>query len=179
MGKSDGRAAVSNPVGIPVRMKEIPLSQGKVALIDDADFELVNQFKWYANRDRRGYYAKRNVPAPHGRQTVQKMHTFIMGQRGIDHRDGDGLNNQRGNLRPATSVQNGRGFRRKAAGSSSSYRGVTWYKPRRKWGAQIGISPGKLLYLGLFTDEVEAAKAYDAAAREHFGEFASPNFPTV
>lgn len=93
----------------------------------------------------------------------------------LDHRDGNPLNNRIENLRPATRQQNQQN-QRSYKNSSSKYLGVSWQKKNKKWRAQIQIN-GEKRCLGLFDDEIEAAKAYDAGAREHFGEFANPNFP--
>ena len=93
----------------------------------------------------------------------------------VDHIDGDKLNNRPSNLRSATRSQNAQN-KRSGKGSSSKYLGVLWIKPRRKWRAQIRIE-GASCAIGHFTDEIDAAKAYDAKARELFGEFANPNFP--
>lgn len=92
----------------------------------------------------------------------------------LDHIDGDRLNNRIENLRAATSQQNQRNIRSQK-NSSSKFLGVNWQKTAKKWRARIKFN-GKQKSLGLFTDEIEAAKAYDAAAREHHGEFANPNF---
>lgn len=153
-------------------MREIYLTQGYVALVDDADFGAVNAFKWCASKIRRGVYASRKING-----AVQYLHHFLMGATQIDHEDGDGLNNCRDNLRPATNQQNQRGFKHKRAGASSEYRGVSWDTRDKKFKAGITIN-GKGKYLGSFINEEDAARAYDAAARVFFGEFASTNFPT-
>lgn len=159
-------------------MRTITLTQGKVALVDDADFDRVNAHKWHAMKIDRRFYAVRNIPTPNGKQTRQYMHQFLLpGVPRIDHRDGDSLNNQKeSNLRPATRQQNGRGFRHKAVNKTSQFRGVSWYKQRSKWIAQISVD-GKNIYLGLFKIEEDAARARDAATRKYYGEFAHLNFP--
>lgn len=152
-------------------MMLVPLTQGRFASVDAADWAAVMQFKWsFQVRDRR-CYAARKV----GRKN-QYLHKFLMPGRGmIDHRDGDGLNNQRNNLRPANDSTNQQGFQRKRAGSSSKFRGVRWHSQGKKWQARLTLNK-KEIYIGLFSSEEAAARAYDKAAREHFGEFATPNF---
>lgn len=156
-------------------MKLIPLSQGKFAMVDDADFEAVNAFKWYAKANRSsGWYAARNVGKPDGTRTTQKLHQFLMpGVSMIDHKDGDKLNYRRDNLRPCTLSQNQWNARKRRG--TSKFKGVTWFSPTRKWMARICFE-GNPYSLGCFFSEIDAAKAYDAAARKFFGEFARPNF---
>jgi hypothetical protein len=158
-------------------MKTIPLTQGQFALVDDADYAAVSAFKWCALRDRRNVYAVRGVKKSPGVRTLLRLHSFLMpGIPQIDHRDGNGLNCQRDNLRPATGSQNARAARRKQIGRSSAFRGVSWDKAEDCWRARIWVG-GRNLSLGCFVKEDEAAQAYDRASRQHFGEFAAPNFP--
>lgn len=146
-------------------------------MVDDADFGAVSQFKWHAQKAGRGFTAVRSVRKPDGKWTLQSLHNFLLpGVPRVDHRDGNRLNDQRGNLRPATRRQNGQGFRRKALGTTSKFRGVNWCRRELKWLARIRID-GRLKFLGYFNSEEDAARVYDAAARKYFGEFASPNFP--
>jgi len=108
------------------------------------------------------------------------MHRVIMdaqpGQR-VDHKDGNGLNNQRrgqdGNLRFCTNAQNVANAR-KRIGCSSRFKGIYWDKQNSKWRARITAPSGRI-HLGLFKDEIEAALAYNDAAIEHFAEFARLN----
>ncbi len=161
-------------------MKEIPLSQGLVALVDDEDYEELSQYNWHAYKHRNTYYAIRNLPIYPGLRTTAKMHRQVMRAQTdemIDHRNGNGLDNQKHNLRIASSSQNAAN-KRARIGSTSEYKGVSWHKQHGKWYAAICIKR-KQIFLGLFTDEVEAAKAYDRGAREHFGEFAKTNFPVA
>jgi HNH endonuclease len=158
-------------------MKAIPLTQGKVALVDDADFEWLSQWKWQAVLEGHVWYAIRTDRSG-DRERKVKMHRLIMGEPEgveIDHQDGDGLNNQRGNLRQATHSQNHQN-RRKIRGCSSKYKGVSWHKLCKRWQAYIKLS-GVRRHLGLFKSEKVAALAYDFAARDLFGEFAKLNFP--
>lgn len=157
-------------------MKAIVLTRGRIATVDDEDFDRVNQHKGYARRKGSQYYGARSVILSDGRRIQERLHQFLLGVRGIDHQDGDGLNNRRGNLRRATQTQNMRGSRRKAHGATSQYRGVSWYSPSQKWRAKLKTG-GQQIHLGHFDSETDAALAYDAAARLLFGDFASPNFP--
>jgi len=159
-------------------MKEIQLTQGLVALVDDEDFERVNAFKWHAfSRNHWVTYAARNLPRDGSKRQRIFMHTFITGVRGADHRDNNGLNNQKSNLRPATGTQNNANAR-KRKGASSRFRGVSWKSSESKWWAQIQ-KHGKAESLGLFADEVDAATAYNLRVHELFGEFAKFNTPEM
>lgn len=153
-------------------MREVRLgSSGLVARVDDEDYLLVAGLPWYLHRCKGQLYARyeyRDETGRHGRY----MHNLIMGAFGVDHRDHDGLNNQRYNLRVADQHQNGGNMRSK--GGTSAFKGVD--ACYGKWRAQIHAD-GKKRHLGLFATETDAARAYDAAARESFGEFAFCNFP--
>lgn len=160
-------------------MKKISLSQGKVALIDNEDYKRVGQRRWYANCKGAQWYAGGKIRQKDGRWIDQYMHRVIMnaqpGQE-IDHKNGDGLDNRRANLRFATRSENKRNRSKpKWKNVSSRFKGVSWLKQNRKWEAYIQEN-GRKRYLGLFTVEHEAALAYDRAAKEFFGEFARPNF---
>lgn len=159
-------------------MKEIPLTQGKVALVDDQDYQALAQHKWHALNIDLAWYAVRNAPVVAGQSggTIY-MHREIMGAvpgQMIDHWDGNGLNNQRDNLRHCTNQQNISNKRRRVGGQSSRYKGVWWNKQCLKWEASIKVNYERI-YLGLFSNEADAARAYNAAALQHFGEFACLN----
>ena len=153
-------------------MKEIQLTQEKVALVDDEDFEALNQFNWWARKSLNTFYAVGWIKVD-GRGATQTMHNIIMNGKGIDHRDGNGLNNQKSNLRFCTQSENSMN-QRKQENTSSVFKGVTFHKNIKKWMAQIQIN-GKRICLGYFDSEVEAAKAYNAKAVELFLEFANLN----
>jgi hypothetical protein len=152
----------------------INLSQGQVAIVDSEDYERLSAFKWYAQRSTNTFYAKRNILLPDGRRTTGFMHIEIMGALGVDHIDGDGLNNRKENLRPCSHADNCKNTRSRK-GSSSQYKGVKRYRGV-KWAAQIQTN-GKQNFIGYFDDEVEAALAYDRIATQLHGEFARLNFP--
>ena len=102
---------------------EIPLSQGKVAIIDDADWPLLSAYGWYAVRWGNRYYAVAAEPGSRKKERL-KMHNLILGRKGIDHRDGDDLNNRRSNLRPCNDAQNQQNTA--SRGGSSQFKGVSW-----------------------------------------------------
>lgn len=142
--------------------------------IDDRDYSLISQYNWYYNPE--GYAMTRKTID--GKRTTIWMHRLIMGaQPGqkIDHRDGNGLNNQRSNLRFATAAENMQNRRKQQKAATSKYKGVYWFRPGGKWIARIYFNR-KNIHLGLFENEMEAAQAYDTKARELYGDFAHLNF---
>ena len=172
-------------------MKTVPLcgkvAAGRVAFVDDGDYDLVMPYRWYViertrNGRMHGPYAATSVwDAVRKHKSVVLMHKLITGYPQTDHKDHDGLNNQRYNLRPATNPQNHANERKTLTvggkPTSSRFKGVCWSKKNRKWQVRIRVGNGKRLNLGMFASEVDAARAYDDAAREHHGEYAYLNFP--
>jgi len=166
-------------------MKEIPLTQGQVALVDDEDFERVNKYKWFASWDtgRRTYTARRTKwvrERENGKRGHISLHRFVMDVpkgKDIDHRDFNPLNNQKSNLRICTRAQNCMN-KLKWKGCSSRFKGVSWSKEVLKWRAGIN-KDGKQHYLGYFNSEEEAALAYNTAALEMFGEFSLLNVISI
>lgn len=161
--------------------REIPLTRGQVAIVDAADYEWISQWKWLASRgpNDRTFYASRTVYTPDGKKLTAKMHRVILGIDDpaiwVDHIDGNGLNNTRANLRAVTPEQNFRN-RRIPANNTSGFKGVSWYAAREKWGAYITFDK-KRMFLGLFLTAEEAARTYDDAALQLYGEYARLNFP--
>jgi hypothetical protein len=154
-------------------MIEIPLTNGGCALIDDQDEALVSLYRWYRERHSKTFYAMTN--AGHGRKDRRtiRMHRLIRPDiPRIDHRNGNGLDNQRGNLRPCSSAQNHQNIRDLYANNKSGFKGVRF--DRGKWIASIVVD-GKKKFLGNFASAEQASAAYDLAAKEFFGEFAAPN----
>lgn len=158
-------------------MKEIPLTKGRVALVDDEDFIEISKHKWYANHDTHTIYAQR-TPTIEGKQITIRMHRYILnapyGQK-VDHKDGNGLNNQRNNLRLCSNSQNGQNCRLRKD-NKSGYKGVYWDSEVNKWASSLGFK-NKTIRIGRFTCLIKAAKAYDKKATELYGEFAVLNFP--
>jgi len=152
-------------------MTAIPLTHGMVALIDDVDWPLVAGHKWYADRHHGKWYARAKI-GPKGQKRAVKMHRLILpGLPMIDHRDGDGLNNQRHNLRACTQSQNM--ANQTSRRGRSRFKGVRPYRGSRWWA--VIACDGRRTRLGTFDCEVEAAKAYNAAAVRLFGEYARLN----
>lgn len=154
-------------------MREIPLTQGKITLVDDDDYEYLITFKWRALKEGNSWYAGRSVPSGiiKPRQKLIHMHCVIMGRLWIDHVDGNGLNNQRTNLRFCTRSQNCANSKRK---NKTGYRGV--YFDGIGYSARISIN-GIKKHLGYSLDKIEMALLFDTAARELYGKFARLNFP--
>jgi hypothetical protein len=155
-------------------IRYIPLTRGKFAIVDTADYEELAQHKWLASGDdNRGFYAARRA-----RDKVLLMHRVIMDPPEgavVDHIDHNSLNNRRSNLRLCTQKENSRNAVPNRRGTSR-FKGVYFLKRTGKWIATINYN-GKTMHLGSFDDEIEAAKTYDRKAHELFGEFAYLNFP--
>ncbi len=152
---------------------EIPLTQGKFAIVDDDD-EWIGKWKWYYSTHRGGRAERCFRTA--GKRNTLFMHRVILDAPDglqVDHINHDGLDNRRSNLRLCTNAQNNMN-RTKLEGCSSKYKGVSWHRQKMKWQARITLN-GKLKHLGWFSSEEEAARAYDKAAKEHFGDFAKIN----
>lgn len=150
---------------------EVPLVNGGVAIIDECDSPIVGDYLWYREDSKTGRtsYARRKI----GRNRWQYLHTFLTGWPMVDHRNGNGLDNSRSNLRSASLSQNKMNVPKARGAYSSKFKGVS--KDRERWRAVIYLN-GKRTHLGTFDSEIEAAKAYDAAALRLFGEWALPNF---
>lgn len=160
-------------------MKQIQLTRGFVATVDDADLDAVASARWYALLTGGGkfIYAARSVRRDDGGRAVCLLHRQLLGaQPGqvVDHVNGDTLNNRRSNLRLCTKAQNCRNNR--GRGSASGFKGVSWYPRYGRWVAGICVDY-RSVTLGYFDTRELAALAYDAAALLHFGEFACLNFP--
>lgn len=154
----------------------VPLTRGYVALVDAVDYpRVIAAGRWNARPHGKTVYAQHRIVLPDGRRSTQQMHNFITGVLGIDHRNGDGLDNRRANLRITTQAQNCANTRIRS-NNKSGFKGVSWKKGSNAWVAQIRRND-KSYHLGLFADREEAARAYDAAAVEFFGEYARINFP--
>ena len=178
----------------PIEAVRIPLPGGLFAIVDAADAERVQQFTWHAVTKKATpgiYYVQRTVrltPGRKGKKGSISLHRFIMGcepgdGKVVDHRFGNPLDNRRSNLRVTDTRGNSTNITSSKRQKLGGYKGVTWHPKAQKWQASIcagDLRPNgkrKQLYLGLFDDPVEAAKAYDREALLRFGEFRCLNFP--
>ena len=154
-------------------MQEIPLTQGRVALVDAEDFERLTQWSWCFSHG----YAVRGERLG-GTHRLVYMHRHVLGLKShdgccVDHVNGNGLDNRRCNLRVATQAENNRNRR----ATPCRHKGISFdHRYRRPWRARIMVAR-RTIELGRFATAEQAARAYDRAAREHFGEFALLNFP--
>lgn len=172
-------------------MKQLKLKgkhgNGKFALLDDEDYEYINKFSWICSKNKHNFYLarqgnKNDLCAGMYKKTIF-MHRVILNQlKGtiVDHIDGNGLNNQKSNLRIVTPSQNMMN-RRKNKNTASDYKGVSLNKRKLRgkpysWMSTISIN-NKKMTIGRYDSQIEAAKAYDKKAKELFGEFAKLNFP--
>jgi uncharacterized protein YqhQ len=165
-----------------VAVKTIALSQGYIAKVSNKDYaRLLEGTKWFADVVRRKdgsirtVYAVRNATIGRNKRVTQFMHGFITGLTGVDHKDGDGLNNLRSNLRKATKEQNGAN-RKPNLSKTSKYKGVWFCKSRHLFSAAIQVN-NVTTYLGSWITEKSAALAYDKEAIKAWGNFARLNFP--
>lgn len=152
-------------------MKLIQITQGYSVMVDDADYDDLMQWKWQARNNGYTVYAQRTV-GKRPRKTLN-MHAYLMGRTWVDHKDANGLNNQRTNLRLCSESQNAMN-RSLNSNSTSGFKGVSYHKDRRKFQAYIKHK-GKMIYLGLHETAVQGAKVYNEAALKMFGEFAKLN----
>jgi hypothetical protein len=181
-------------IGDPIGSVRVPLPGGMFALIDAADAERANAFKWQAKRKKSKpaeLYVQRAIrltPGRGGKMASESLHRFVMGcvwgdGKIVDHKNGNGLDNCRNNLRVTNKRGNATNITSSKNQKAGGFKGVSFHKKARKWEAHIGGGEIKAdgrrrrIYLGLHATAEQAARVYDAAALKCFGEFAALNFP--
>lgn len=159
-------------------MRQIALSKGMVAIVDDDDYEELSKYKWHILDNKSGYAARNSLP----HETFGPRRHHILMHRAVnktpdgmhtDHINGNKLDNRKENLRTVTQNENAKN-RKKNAKGTSKYKGVYWHKQHRKWYAQISVNK-KTVFLGLFRDEHSAHEAYEQAALRLFGQYKREN----
>ncbi len=162
-------------------MKQLPLSRGYYATVNDADFDMLLKYKWHCKFDQKSPQLKYayHVNNRNGNRYTISMHRLLLGLvkfdgKIVDHIDGDGLNNQRANLRICTHRENVRSQRPQRRKKTSAHKGVWWSTTRKRWIAQIRVD-NKQIKLGQYKTEAEGIVAYDVAAKLCFGNFAWTN----
>jgi len=159
-------------------MKQILLTQGQYAIVDDADYDRLNRWKWHARKEGLNFYAARNPPKNNQNKAKIYMARQILGleygdPREADHIKHNTLDNRRSELRICTHQQNMRN-RRSFLNKTSRFKGINWCKRLKNWQVAIRAN-GKIIYLGRFKDEKEAALVYNTAAKKYYGKFAYLN----
>jgi len=156
--------------------KHIPLTRGMFAIVDAEDFDRLNEYKWFANEGDGRWRATRSGSVKNGEKITVHMHREILSTPAgceIDHINGNDLDNRKCNLRVSTHIENMRNMKMHKD-NKSGYKGVSRHQGR--WQVYIRVN-NKNTRIGMFSDKLEAARAYDKAAIEAFGEFAKVNFP--
>lgn len=155
-------------------MKEIKLTQNRVAIVDDDDFERLNQYKWHAYMNRNTFYAIRQISKINGEKATISMHREIMNTPKdiqIDHKFGNGLDNRKDNLRLCTQQENRFNQKNPNKNNKLGIKGIRWYKRTMKFQAKIQVY-GKTIHLGYFNVSGDADSAYRKAEEKYFGKFA-------
>ena len=160
--------------------RKIPLTQGKFTIVDPEDYNRLAKYKWHLARSPTGFYAARwqRFPGKNTRKRIWMHRQVICVPKNMvcDHINRNGLDNLRVNLRAATTSQNLCNRPKRKSKTRSKYKGLEWDKNQNKWKARIQHE-GRKFYLGSFSSERAAARAYDNAAKKYHKEFASLNFP--
>jgi hypothetical protein len=161
--------------------RRIYLGEGEWTIVEPKDYYWLSNFNWTfeGGKKEKCYYAVRNTKTETGQTKTIRMHRDIMNAPSgllVDHRNRNPLDNRRANLRLATHSQNMQNREKIGKKTTSRFKGVSFDKKKNLWRADICYR-GKIIFLGYFENEIDAARAYDAAAKKYHGEFARLNFP--
>ena len=159
--------------------RRIYLGEEEWTILDQKDYYRLRDFKWIVYGTRYNLYAVRNKKiSPNETRTVRLHREIMNAPTGllVDHKNGNSLDNRRDNLRLATHFQNSCNARKSKSNFTSQYKGVQFRKKKNRWISVIYYHQ-KAIWLGTFKSEIDAAKAYDEAAKKYHGEFARLNFP--
>jgi hypothetical protein len=159
--------------------RKIYLGGGLWTILDQKDYYRLRDINWWVHGNGSSLYAVCSIVTAPGKTVIKRMHREIMNPPPgllVDHRHGNTLDNRRSELRLATRSQNQYNKRKTRSNTTSKYKGVSYDKANQKWAAKI-LYKGKEKWLDRFGNEIEAAIAYDKAAKKYFGEFARLNFP--
>lgn len=170
-----GRMNAMRSIRIPLHSRKYP---DLFAIVDESDGETIGRYRWNVLRASNTFYARANMKDVHGVWRVVYMHHLVLplsAEKKVDHKNRNGLDNRRSNLRYSSTSQNTSNSGPRCD-SASGFKGVFWCHQTQAWRSEIRPNGG-YIYLGRFNTPEDAARAYDAAARKHFGEFAYLNFP--
>ena len=159
--------------------RRIRMAQPRYAKVDPADYKRLRKHKFIARKGSNSFYAQMLEPNVITAKKMLHMHQIILEvPEGmvVDHINNDGMDNRSANLRAATKAQNSYNRKKISRPCSSKYKGVCWHKKSLKWQAEVMFEK-KSIFLGYFKNEIDAAKAYDEAAKKYHGQFACLNFP--